>query len=140
MKTLVIDASVAAKWFLPEEGSEHAKAILNPAHALIAPDLLWVEVAQVAWKLARRGVLVADEAERIVHDMQSFPVEPFEAGTLLPDAIRLALEHGRTVYDCLYLALAIALDSVVVTADERFVNALAAGSLAHRVNQLGAST
>lgn len=137
MRTLVIDASVAAKWFLPEDGAEHARALLDPAHTLIAPDLLWVEVAQVAWKLARRGDLDRAEAERMVQDMLSFPVETFEGSTLLPEAIRLALDLDRTVYDCLYLAMAIAHDGVVVTADARFANALAAGSLAHRVRPLG---
>jgi len=136
MKTVVIDASVAAKWFLPEEGAADARALLDPAYALIAPDLLWIEVAQVAWKLARRGILHPDEAQRIVHDMQSFPVEPHDAAPLLPEAIRLALRHDRTVYDGLYLALAIAHDCPLITAVARFVNVLAAGPLAGRVRAL----
>ena len=55
------------------------------------------------------------------------------AAPLLPEAIRLALRHDRTVYDCLYLALAMAHDCLLITADAHFVNALAASPLADRV-------
>lgn len=142
MKTLVIDASVAAKWFLPEDGAEHTKALLDSAHLLIAPDLLWIEVAQVAWKLARRGLLDPVEAARVVQDMWNLPVESRESTPLLQDAIVMALKTDRTVYDCLYLALAIAQDALLVTADRRFATAIAgppdgSGPGAGRVRLLG---
>lgn len=124
MKTVVIDASAAVKWFLPEEGAEHAAALLSGAYRLIAPDLLWVEVAAVLWKVARRGGLSADEVQRIIADAAAFPVETAESSGLLPEALRIAMEADRTVYDSLYLALAVRERTAVVTADDRFVNAL----------------
>lgn len=138
MKPLVIDASVAAKWFLPEPDADKARALLQPRRRLIAPDLLWIEIAQVGWKLARRGLLDPSEAEHIVQDMQIFPVEPFDSQPLLPAAMRLALEYDRTVYDCLYLALALAADGVLITADRRLLSAFKAGSLQKRLRLLDA--
>jgi predicted nucleic acid-binding protein len=45
---------------------------------------------------------------------------------LVTDAFDLADRLGRTVYDCVYLALAVRLGGQMVTADERFANSLAA--------------
>jgi predicted nucleic acid-binding protein len=44
----------------------------------------------------------------------------------LPDALKIALVHDRSVYDCLYVALAIQFKVQMITADERLANALAA--------------
>lgn len=136
MKPLVIDASVAAKWFLPEDGADRARALLDPKHRLIAPDLLWIEVAAVAWKAVRRGALGPAEAEQVVRDTQLFPVETHDSVALLPGAIRLAIELDRTIYDCVYLALAIAEDGVVLTADERFTRAVGRAKHARRIRLL----
>jgi len=45
---------------------------------------------------------------------------------LVREALELALSHGRTVYDSLYVALAMESRSELITADERLANALAA--------------
>lgn len=136
MKTVVVDASAAVKWFLPEEGADRAAALLSGAYRLIAPDLLWVEVAAVLWKVARRGGLSADELQRIIADAAAFPVETAESAELLPEALRIATQTDRTVYDSLYLALAVRERAIVVTADERLVNALSATAWARNVTLL----
>lgn len=135
-ETLVVDASVAVKWFLPEPDAEPAVALLRAGHRLIAPDLLWIEVASVLWKVARRGSLTAEETERMMSDAAAFPVEIIDSGTLLTDALRIATATDRTVYDSLYVALAARERSVMVTADDRFVNALANTKWADSVQRL----
>jgi predicted nucleic acid-binding protein len=137
MKSVVVDASVAAKWFLPEDGVEQARRLLDGKHALLAPDLLWTEVASVAWKYARKGILTRIEAERLVAQALVFPVEthPCEP-LLLSDALRLALEHDRTIYDSLYLALAVRESATLVTEDARLVRSLAGSKLSKRVSLL----
>jgi predicted nucleic acid-binding protein len=135
-KTLVVDASVAVKWFLPEPDAEPAVAMLRGSHRLIAPDLLWIEVASVLWKVARRGSLSADEAQRMIADAAAFPVEIVESVSLLPDALRIATAADRTVYDSLYVALAARDSAVMVTADNRLVNALANTGWADSVRRL----
>ena len=53
-------------------------------------------------------------------DVQGLPVTMFAHRPLLPAALDLAISLNETVYDCLYLALAEARNSIVVTADRRF--------------------
>ena len=57
---LVIDASVAVKWVVPEPGSGHAEILID--HGLVAPDLIYAECANVFWKKVRRGELTENEA------------------------------------------------------------------------------
>ena len=53
---------------------------------------------------------------------QELPTVPSEP--LIDLALRIALQHGRTAYDSLYVALAVTLKSDLVTADEKLVNSL----------------
>jgi predicted nucleic acid-binding protein len=56
---------------------------------------------------------------------------------LAPEALDLAIRFDRSVYDCLYLALAVRTKSVMVTADHRLANALAGGPLGKHVAWIG---
>lgn len=60
MRTIVVDASVAIKWVVEEEGSDAAAALAD--QDLTAPSLLMVECANVLWVKARRGELTSSEA------------------------------------------------------------------------------
>jgi predicted nucleic acid-binding protein len=137
MKTVVVDASVAVKWFLPEEGSEQAEMLLGGKFRLIAPDLLWTEVANVLWKIARRGSITADEAQQMLRDASAMPVEIIESLPLLPEALRVATAADRSVYDSLYIALAAREKARMVTADQKLVTALAKTEWASRVVPIG---
>jgi predicted nucleic acid-binding protein len=44
----------------------------------------------------------------------------------LPEALPIAFNVGRSVYDCLYVAVAVQSETQFITADERLANALAA--------------
>ena len=48
---LVLDASVAVKWFVEEPGTAAALALLAEDESLIAPELVIAEVANVAWNI-----------------------------------------------------------------------------------------
>lgn len=133
MTSWVVDASVAAKWFFPEEDSTLAAKLLSKRRTLLAPDLLWSEFANLVWKRSRQGELSRDEASEIVADFLAMPIEFVAAGALIPAALELAILTGRTVYDCLYLALALDRSCRLVTADQRMVNALAASSLKKQI-------
>ena len=127
MSRIVLDASVAVKWVLREEHAAAARRILS-TRELLAPHLLWVEVGNTLWKRHRRSESSVEQVRRMLGEIQQLPVMTFAHWPLLPTALDLAISLDQTVYDCLYLALAEARDSVMVTADRRF-HAVVSGSL-----------
>ena len=136
---LVVDASVAVKWFLDEPLQEPATQLLQRSDLLCAPDLVFAEVANVAWKLAVRGEIDRTDAIEIVEAV-SVPFSIIHSALELRErSIELGLDLGHPVYDCMYLACAEAVDGVVVTADERFVRATAETAFASRVRHLSAA-
>ncbi|MCX5649168.1 MAG: type II toxin-antitoxin system VapC family toxin [Planctomycetota bacterium] len=137
MKTVVLDASVVVKLFFEEKDSKAAEQCVAQAEELLAPDLVWVETANVIWKRQRRGNLTADAASDIARSILALPVVTHPAADLVPDALELAMQLDRTVYDCLYLALAVKTKSVMITGDKRLVSALAGGPLAKHVVWIG---
>ena len=137
MSLYVVDANIVAKWFVPERLSEEAVRLLDDKHELASPDLLWPEIGNVLWKKSRGGQLTGQEAARILQALDRFPVTIFPSRLLLEAALEIALATGRTVYDSVYLALAVALECRLVTADERLVNALAGGPLASHTVWVG---
>ena len=137
MKPLVVDASVAAKWFLPEPDAAAALRLLDGRHRLAAPDLIHAEFGNVVWKLHARRVLDANEAADMVEHFLSLPLEIHDSTYLLAPALQIAITTHRTVYDSLYLALAVELGGTVVTADERWVNALEKGPFTRFLRLLG---
>jgi predicted nucleic acid-binding protein len=116
---IVVDASVAVKWVLREEHGTAARRILS-TRALLAPHLLWAEVGSTLWKRHRRRESSVEEVRHMLAEIQQLPVITFAHWPLLPQALDLAMSLDQTVHDCLYLALAEARNSVMVTADRRF--------------------
>jgi predicted nucleic acid-binding protein len=133
----VVDANVVTKWFIPERLSEEAVNLLGERHELAVPDLVWPEVGNVLWKKTRAGELSREEASRIVQALDALPLTVFPSRNVLEAALEIALVSGRSVYDSIYVALAVALGWPLITADERLVNALAQGPLAQHVRFLG---
>ena len=117
MSRIILDASVAVKWVLREEHAATARRILS-TRDLLAP--LWAEVGNTLWKRHRRQESSIEEVRRMLAEIQWLPITTFAHWPLLPAALDLAISLHQTVYDCLYLALAEARNSVMVTADRRF--------------------
>jgi predicted nucleic acid-binding protein len=139
MKTCVLDASVVAAAFFQEEHAGPARKVLTGGHALIAPDLIHAELANVIWKRHTRGEIDEGEADRLLADVLALPLQVTPCGDLVEAALELALRTGRSVYDCLYLALAVKTKTVLFSADKRLVNALAGTPLAKHVAWIGDS-
>ena len=134
--TVVVDASVALKWFVKELRSDLAIDLLNSAESLVAPDLVVAEVCNAAWKSLRRREIDPAQLDRIASDV----VEAFQRlvplDRLIERAVSLARELDHPVYDCLYLALAEAEGALLITADRRLVAVVRATALAERVRPL----
>ena len=141
MKVFVIDASVVLKWFFPEKHSAAARRLLDAAHQYVAPDLLFPEVGNAVWKRVRRGELSSDEGQRLIDDIADVAVETIPTRGLISDSCAIAIASGQTVYDSTYLALAVRLDTQVITADQRFHNAVSGNAvLARHICMVDASS
>lgn len=113
----VVDASIAAKWVLPEADSDVAARVSGGR--LAAPELLDIECASILWKAVRRGELGPDEAFARFETLRDAPVGRMPNAALLPAAMAHALELGHPVHDCLYIAAAEMTGFPLVTADRR---------------------
>ncbi len=118
---LVVDASVAAKVYFPEEGSELARRILSSATILLAPDLLFIEIVSVAAKRVRRGLSPVSDALNAVAGVRNLIDRAVPLAELIDRAFELAREHGFSAYDAAYLGLAEASGARLFTADMRMV-------------------
>jgi len=133
VNTYVIDASVAAKWVLPardETLTKEALDLLKKYAAgevrFVVPDLFWAEVANILWKAARAHRIRIVSAESGLHALRERNFPTVSSHTLLVEAFAIATAFDRTVYDAIYVALAVTSKSQLVTADKRLANALAA--------------
>lgn len=131
MTVFVLDASVAAKWFLNDEALTEKAASLLRAYAdgrvrFIVPDLFWAELANILWKALRQGRCTQDAAHRAIESLHERRLPTVSSMTLVDMAFRIAITFGRTVYDALYIALAVQSNAELITADEKLANALAA--------------
>jgi predicted nucleic acid-binding protein len=121
---LVVDASVAIKWLIEEADTDRAEALLDLCrvgkYVSLAPDLLAAEVSSVLWRRVRQGTLQARQAEVLFASFNRIcPVlKPLQ--DLCDHALQLALTYQHSVYDCLYLALALERRCDLITADGKF--------------------
>ena len=137
MTVYVIDSSVAVKWYVPETHSDSAATLLDESHELVAPDLLPAEFGNALWKKCRRGELTDVEVRSIVQALPAVPLQMYSSLTLLEGAVEIALRTARSVYDCLYVALAVALDTTLVTADTHLLEGLRESRLAPYAQHVG---
>jgi predicted nucleic acid-binding protein len=119
--TLVIDASVALKWFIDEDGSDRAAALLDGKELLIAPDLIVAEVCNAGWKAVRAGTALPQQLEVMAARLPVVLDELVPLANLAPDAVAAALALDHPVYDCCYLVLASQRQAHLVTAHRRLL-------------------
>lgn len=136
-RRLAVDASVVVKWYVAEERSEEARALERFGNLLTAPDFLAVELANIAWKKARLKQIEPQHAALIAAPEALSPIELVPSGPLTVAAFACASELDHPVYDCLYLACAVHIGGILITADDRFVRAVADSPYTRFVRRLG---
>lgn len=121
--SIVVDASVAAKYLIPESDTEKARVLFVEWQQgrvdLMAPEILPAEVASALWKRVRRGLASPGNATGLLDRFNQIELPLAPLDELVAPALKLALENRHTVYDGLYLALALETGSDFVTADAR---------------------
>ena len=128
-KFVVVDASLAVTWAVPERYSEQALSLADRwarrGTRLFAPCLLLPEVTNALSKRVVRGELNLDTAQAALRIVLGFAIEVREEPGLQARAMALAHQLGRpSIYDCQYLALAEYHRCEFWTGDQRFYNAV----------------
>jgi predicted nucleic acid-binding protein len=134
---IVVDASVAVKWFVVEEGHLSALALLEQNQLLIAPDLIFPETANVLWKKLRKAEVTSEQSETACTVLPEFFHRVIGTAGLIRQALAFAKRIDHSVYDCIYLACAQHQDAKLVTADKRFVSRVRDAELGHLAINLG---
>jgi predicted nucleic acid-binding protein len=121
---IVIDASVAAKWFIPREPWEAEAQLLRgmivSQHVeAYAPILLLYEISSILLRMVLRGVLKINDAIQILEALQNLGLNIQTTGWReFSEIIQIAFITKLTVYDSVYLYLSKEIDAVLITADE----------------------
>lgn len=132
----MLDASVAARWFIGDAPLRAEAFAVRQEHRTVAPNLLLTELANALWKYVRTGAIDVEDAIEAVMAVGDDAILTADAH-LLEAAQRLSGEWDHAVYDCLYAALAIREGLPLITADEKLVRKL---SGAPRLNLIPLST
>jgi predicted nucleic acid-binding protein len=128
--TLVVDASVAVKWFLvDEEETAQARTLLSDSvgmrHRLVAPPLFVAEATNAIYQRFRRGDVSEDEVDGFVASLWSQTVDIVAPAELTQLAYRFVRRHRHAnVYDSHYVVLAQELGTEFWTGDRRMFNSL----------------
>lgn len=120
--TLVVDASVALKWYLADEPyAAEARSILQSGEALVAPELVIAQTCNAAWRGVRIGRVDPTQAAEIARSLPRLFGTLVGSSALAERAMAIAFELDHAVYDCFYLAIAEASASPLITADNRLL-------------------
>ena len=131
MRKFVVDANVAIKWVLPEIYSQLALQLLeNEENKLLVPDFFFSEIGNILWKRVRSREINLITSQKYFNEILAVNLQIYQSIQLVPLALDIAVGIQQAVYDCVYLALAVQESCQMVTADERFFNALQGDSLA----------
>lgn len=131
---LVVDNSVAVKWYVPQDFGDKALRVFNAGQdgeaLLVVPTLIYAEFGNALWRYHQHEELSLEEIQEFWEDFERTPLRLFDMAPLIPKALEIATSCGCTVYDALYLALADAQrrggyeGAVALTADGRLLRRL----------------
>lgn len=123
--TLVVDSSVALKWFVTEPGHHSALRLLDGDEPLIAPDLILAEVGNALWRKARLGEVDAGQIAASISELATIVIlRPLSVDLMLA-AVEIMRSISHSIYDCVFLATARQEKVNFVTADEKLLAKLA---------------
>lgn len=124
MTTDVVDASVVAKWFLPERNSNEARALrdayVDGTIDLCAPAAMPFEVANA---LKYSSLLDNTRIEQSMDAVAAYGLDLF-AFADIQGVVSLSLDEDIPIYDAAYVALADQIDGVCWTADQTLIDSL----------------
>lgn len=136
MSDLIVDASVAVKWFVVEADAVIADEVSRSGHRLFAPRILITEVANALCRKSIARLISAADARKFCRYLPDYLDGLIEVEDLIEPALLNACELRHPIYDLIYLETARRLDAQLITADLRFAAKLANTDLARHVTLL----
>jgi predicted nucleic acid-binding protein len=135
VRPLVLDASAGLKLVIQESDSASVAHLVSERQGtqIAVPEIFWLEVVNVLFRRHRYPAAAVLEAVRALHELGMSTLAADAASTVA--VVDLMERHDLTAYDATYLALALALDADLATADHDL--ALAAGARALRIGSAG---
>jgi predicted nucleic acid-binding protein len=121
---LVVDASVAVKWYAEEPDTPVAMQLMRSGAELIAPDLIYAEVLNALWNKSRRGLVDQNRIASVPRSIEGSFAEILPLRPLADEALALSASFDHPIYDCFYLAAALRRDCELVTCDARLLQRL----------------
>ena len=134
MNVYVLDASAWLRLFLHDgpavPGLEQAAQTVERGGAsFAAPELILVEAGHALGRKVRRKQLLDTEGRGLWQDIRRVPIDFLPADERMDDAMELAIRHNLSVYDALYLAVAVHLGATLFTADDALSTAARAAGV-----------
>jgi len=119
---IVVDTNIISYFYLPTEKTTEVERLLiqNPEWAV---PILWrSEFRNVLGLYLRKELLTFDQAYAIVGEAEMLLWDKeFEVASF--DVLRLVEKSGCSAYDGEFVALAMQLETVLVTADQKLIKA-----------------
>lgn len=129
----VLDCSVAMAWVFPDEATEATGRLRDSLvdDRAFVPSLWPIEVGSVLLAATQRGRVGTNEWRQICASLEALPIEiePVSTSRVWGATLRLASEHGLSVYDAMYLELAQRMRLPLATLDKALAAAAEAAGL-----------
>lgn len=127
MSQIVVDASVALSWCFRDEASAYSQAVLDFLETgdAMVPQLFWIEIANATLVAERRGRIQPDDLTQFTELLSQLQIET-DAGSemrVLSEVRPLAQKESLTVYDSIYLDLAMRESLPLATLDDALLRA-----------------
>jgi|SRR3989338_118387 len=127
MNKIILDASVALKWFFKETNSLEAINLMGDIQggslSVIVPPSFYIECANALWEKTRRKMFGFEDAHDAMKDIRELPLQGHLHESLEDVAYDHACAYDITVYDALYVSLAEIYGAPLVTADDKLIKA-----------------
>ena len=119
---IVVDTNVLAYLYLPSEYTAHAEALLKQDSQWAAPLLWRSEFRNILAGYLRRKAITFEQAISLQREAESLlEGAEFELESLA--VLELVRDSDCSAYDCEFIALAMKLDTKLVTMDKKLLRA-----------------
>lgn len=129
---LVVDASVGAAWFLPDEATPDTEAVLQATATLDVwvPALWLLEIGNLLLSAQRRKRITAEKLRELATAASALRIHVDREPVTITTMDEIAARHGLTAYDAAYLELALRRALPLATRDDALLRAMAKAGVA----------